>query len=250
MTIPIRRELALALIRHRFGSIRKLAVEWDYRVEEGIQRRRKAPSHQSISRWLEEGVPRNSDALFGLAATLDIDPTALMNIDRQYMDTHFQKERRMFRLNNEMHASTSPLWKIYAPEFGWPDHALAQDYYRRNWYTVTFSHDAAGTTNVYAAVVLKPDTDTLLPRAFHFAWRKPSVPQAFWRPYGTIVRFEDNTILASEGGDFQSVPTCGQSVVVETLFGPGQAEFCVASLHAFDHHIEVPSHQTGCVRFS
>lgn len=72
-----------------------------------------------------------------------------------------------------------------------------------------------------------------------------------WRPYGSVMRFEGEIMLISEDGDIheQSLAEPAREVAVETYFGPGGAEFRVASPHVFDLVVAAPSTDGSHVRF-
>ena len=82
MAISLNADLVHALIEERFGSIADLAVEWEERVASGIQRVGRPRNRASIYRWLKSGLPSHRDDVLGFAAALDVDPVALLDIDR------------------------------------------------------------------------------------------------------------------------------------------------------------------------
>lgn len=252
MTIPLKADLVHDLIRRRFGSVDNLVVEWEHRVATGLQKQGQARDRASVYRWISSGLPSKVDEVFGFAATLDVDPVALLAIDRKYVHEQFGRERRWFRLNRPRGTHLLPIWAIYSAEMGWPNQELAEAYYGRRWHVFDFAHDPAVISNVYAAIVFRDLVagDPVAPRTYHFAYRRVGVSDKMWRPYGAVTGFEREVVLVSESGDYQSVDrTSGAPVVVETHFGPGPAEFRVVSLHAFHAAIEAPSTGRPCVRF-
>jgi hypothetical protein len=72
-----------------------------------------------------------------------------------------------------------------------------------------------------------------------------------WRPYGTVVGYEGEVCLLREIGTYQRQTEARSpaAVAAETWFGPGPAEFRVASLHRFGVEERVPSDEQGVVRF-
>ncbi len=252
MPIPIRKSLALSLIKDRYESVDGLVVEWEHRDQRnssGKSNGRPDSRHKAtIYRWLDHGIPSRADTVFGFASILDVDPVALMDVDEEYVYSQFGRERRLYHLRRPTSTHLAPLWSIYEVDSGWPNQALANTYYGRNWHTYDFHHDPAAISDVYAAVMLTTG-DVAAPRAYHFAYRRSGVADRTWRPYGTVVALEDDIILVSESGHFQQKPRSGDRFSVETYFGLGAADFRIVSLHPFDLELEVPSHQTECVRF-
>lgn len=254
VAISLNADLVRALIEQRFGSIAGLAVEWEERVAASTQRVGKPRDRASIYRWLKIGLPSHRDDVLGFAAALDVDPVALLDIDATAIERHFAKERWLFQLRSVHRSPLAPLWAIYAPGPAWPNEEIVRNYYGRSWHTEGCVHDPQKIANVYAAVHLgarEVDT-TLLPQAYHFAYRRSGARDGIWRPYGTVIVCRDTARLISESGDYQRITQDEEMnrVVVETYFGPGPAEFRIASLHDFAIRLEVPSKQQGCLRFA
>lgn len=252
MAIPINEELVRSLIRRRFGSVDNLIVEWEHRVASKGQRRGVHRDRTTVYRWLSTGLPSQTDDIFGFAAVLDVDPVALLSIDQRYVHEQFGRERRWFRLNRRRATYLAPLWPIYAAEDGWPNQALAEAFFGRHWHVTDFAHDPTIITNVYAAIVLenRDPHDLAIPKTYHIAYRRAGVSDRMWRPFGTVIGFETEIVLLSESGIYQRIERDGPQVVFESYFGPGQAEFRIASIHAFSLTLEVPSTGRHCVRFS
>lgn len=250
MAIPTHLDLVEALIRERAGSVDDLAVNWEARISEGEQRVGSARDRVSIYRWLKSGLPSQKDAIFGFCAVLDVDPVALLDVDQEWVRKQFGKERRFLRLFKPRATVLSPLWAIYDNEDGWPNNKLSRDFYCKDWSVADFTHDAADVKNVYVLLKLswKP-TDDLLPRVFHFAYRRIGVSDQMWRPYGAVLVYDGEAKLVSEAGDYQSITWDGDIVPVETNFGPEPAEFKVASLHAFDLELVIPTDGRPSLRF-
>lgn len=252
MAIPIKEDLVRALIRHRCGSVDDLVVEWEHRVATRTQRQGSSRDRATIYRWLANGLPSHADDIFGFAALLDVDPIALLAIDEKYIHEHFGRERRWFRLNRPKKTEVRALWSLYVADDGWPNQPLAETFYRRPWSIADFAHDPSRIANVYAAIILDPCGERGLetPRTFHFAYRRVGVSDRMWRPFGTVIAYEQEVVLITESGGFQTSQRHGEPVVVESYFGPGPAEFRISSLHEFRHNLEVPSTGRPCVRFS
>ncbi len=253
MGIPLRRELVRALIERRFSSVGDLVVAWEEWVSSGAQKVGTARNRATIYRWLDKGLPGNRSDIFGFAAMLDVDPVALLDITEDYIRKGYGRERRLFQLGMANRAPLAAFWPIYTPGPGWPNAEVSHPYYGRAWCTADFAHDPATIANVYAAIHLRSKLadDPIVPRTYHFAYRRTGSPDGMWRPYGTVVGYEGEVCLLMENGTYQRQPeTRSPAVVVaETWFGPGPAEFRVAALHEFEVTVQVPSEERGVVRF-
>lgn len=253
MAIPLRRELVRALIERRFSSVGDLVVAWEERVRSGAQKTGNARDRATIYRWLDKGLPSNRSDIFGFAAMLDVDPVALLDITEEYIKKSYGRERRLFQLGMANRSPLAAFWPIYIPGPSWPNAEVSHPYYGRDWCTADFAHDPATIANVYAAVRLRSTVADVpfVPCAYHFAYRRTGSPDGMWRPYGTVVGYEGEVCLLMENGTYQRQPDARSpsTVINETWFGPGPAEFRVASLHAFEIAVQVPSEARGVVRF-
>lgn len=253
MAIPLHTELVRALIQQRSGSIDGLVVEWEERVASGVQKVGDPRDRSAIYRWLQKGLPLNRDDVLGFAGVLDVDPIAILGINGPFIEEHFAKERRLFQLGSEHRSPFSPFWPIYIPGPGWPNGEIASNYYARSWFAEDFAHDPSRIENVYAAVHLKAAARDypLVPRTYHFAYRRTGARDGMWRPYGTVIGYHHEVCLISESGDYQKLSDerSNETVVAETFFGPGPAEFRIASLHDFRVEVTTPSEEEGAVRF-
>ncbi len=94
MRIPLNRDLVRSLITFRFGSVPEFVDAWQERMDAGRQANGKATSLKTVCRWLNEGsMP--SDALFGLAGTLDVDPISVLDLRSDRFAELFAKERTL-----------------------------------------------------------------------------------------------------------------------------------------------------------
>ncbi len=253
MAIPLNQELLHRLIEQRFGSVDELVVEWEERVASGVQRFGHARDRSTIYRWIERGLPRKRDDIFGLTGVLDIDPVAILDLSIEYIERVLPRERRLLQLGQATQSFFAPFWPIFTPGPAWPDNEVAENFYGRTWSAQEFVHDLSETTGDYAAVYLETTAELTFsePRTYHFAYRRLGARDQMWRPYGSVVGFKDKVRLISESGDFQEVldGRSSECVVVDTYFGTGSAEFRVASIHVFKVHVNVPSTDKNCVRF-
>lgn len=253
MSIPLRTEMIRDLIARRFGSVDDLVVEWEERIRSGRQRKGKARNRGTVYRWLDEGMPTRKDDILGFAALLDVDPVALLRIDEEFIRQHYGRERRLFQLGALGRSRLAAVWAIYLPGGSWPDPSIARAFYGYDWTTRDFRHDPKVVSNAYACFSFTPTATErpAVPWVVHFAYRRMGARDGMWRPYGTVILTGRAIMLISENGDLQEKHVIGTapSISVETHFGPGGAEFRVASLHAFEVTVTVPSRETECVRF-
>lgn len=253
MAVHLNRELIRALIEERFRSVDVLVVEWEERVRTGAQRTGRARDRSTVYRWLERGAPSKRDEIFGLAGVLDVDPVALLDIEGGQVQGRFAEERRLFQLGLTHLSPFAPFWSLYTPGPHWPSAEIANTYYGRSWFVQEFSHDPTKIVNTYAAVhLLSASREAgLAPKTYHFAYRRTESPDGMWRPYGTVIGYRHEVCLISESGDFQRQPDqrSSRTVVAETYFGQGPADFCLASLHGFEISVEAPSSEPASVRF-
>lgn len=245
--------LVMELIREGFGSIDDFVVHWEERCASGRQREGRSRDRSTIYRWLEKGLPSNKNDIFGFAAALDVDPVGIISLDHEHFRERFGKERRFFQAGNASLSKLSAFWPIYMPGPNWPNNTLSQSFYSRNWHLEDFQHNPSVTQpNVYARILLSTRTKLYsAPRVFHIAYKRANAWDAMWRPYGTVVGVRDSVQLLSESGDFQHISdsACPARVSFETYFGPGPAEFRIASLHPFQLSILSSSDGSRCVRF-
>ena len=77
------------------------------------------------------------------------------------------------------------------------------------------------------------------------------IPSCCASPPVATVPTGQKVVLVSESGDLQeqALGETASTIAVETHFGPGAAEFRVASLHAFELSVTAPSHDAGSLRF-
>lgn len=253
MSIPLRTEMIRDLIARRFGSVDDLVVEWEERVKSGQQRIGKARNRGTVYRWLDEGLPSRKEDILGFAALLDVDPIALLQIDDDFIRQHYGRERRLFQLGALARSRLAAFWAIYIPGGAWPDPSIARSLYRRDWTIGEYFHDPNLIANTYACFQFtQTDSDiSTAPWVVHFAYRRAGARDGMWRPYGSVICSGCSVMLISESGDIQerSRSKTASYIAVETHFGPGGAEFRVASLHAFEFTVIAPSQETNCVQF-
>lgn len=253
LSLPLRKDLVRALIAERFGSVDALVAEWEQRWQSGVLRVGKPRERPTVYRWLDKGLPSYKEDIFAFAGILDVDPISLMNLDQGAIDRYFQSERPRVSLETLSHRNLTAFWSLYAPGPAWPAAEIAQNYFGRSWCTHEFQHDHSIATNAYVLVQIRSylESETVAPRAYHFAYRRTGARDGMWRPYGTIIGYSDEACLVSESGDFQQLTTvrANHCLAIETYFGAGPAEFKVAALHDFDLSIDVATGGPTHLRF-
>jgi len=222
-------------------------------VATGKQKNGNARNRGTVYRWLDEGLPSRKEDILGFAALLDVDPVALLRIDEDFLRQHYGRERRLFQLGALGRSRLAAFWAIYIPGGCWPDPYIARTLYGRGWTTHEHRHDPAVVSNAFACFTFTPKMidGATAPWVVHFAYRRAGARDGMWRPYGSVMRYGRSVQLISENGDLQdrTYDEMLSGIPVETHFGPGEAEFRVASLHGFDVCVTAPSREPGCVRF-
>ena len=191
----------------------------------------------TISRWENGQLPRNADRLLKLAACLDVDPLAILDLPTGDI-SHVAE--RMINMVQKVVGSPASL-QFTRDFFGrlrqWPPQELARRYYGRNWYTREFRHDATVRQNYYETVELMCDAEREVwrPQVFHFAFRHCERWAGRWLQYGFVLVSSERVALwhidGSNEGYSPGAPN--EPARVRTHFGPGSVTFRVASLHDF-----------------
>lgn len=190
------------------------------------------PDKATISRWLN-GVtfPRSRDELFGLAGALDVDPLALLSLS-DVTWPGLCDAVRSYNWTPLLAPAVQRFWflrELIVPDKDWPSSDIAQNYFGRDWQRHERQHRVALRRNYFAAYAIEPDPGAPL-QVWHFAWRgHEGLP---WRPYG-FVRLEEGCVrlCGFDGREATAARAGAGPFIVETWFGRGDADFCVASLH-------------------
>ena len=216
------------LIKARFprGS-QELIARWDASGE-GLN-----PS--TIYRWTRGQLPRTGDDLLRLAGLLDVDPFALLTLDRGPVDRAI--DRLLSSFQGKRGKRLDFVHEFVGRQAQWPPGRVAQEHFGRGWCRATFQHDPAERANYYAVIRLDGELqrDLERPQTYHFAFRQPGRFANRWLGYGHVIRMGSNVRLFQISGHAEACAADGPKspTLVETFFGPGPAEFCVASLHRF-----------------
>jgi hypothetical protein len=225
MLTRLRKDLIRRKVKERFnGNLTALAAHLNY-------------DRSTVHRWLEGRLPRDQQGLLALAVALDIDPFALWDVSLDEFSGFIGKVARAVAIQglSRFEPTLSFVRDFLVPEANWPPPAVA-GYYRRQWVRYEFAHrPSRRLRNHYAAVVLAAESPGAFadPQVWHFAYRDVGGRgQDFWHQYGLVIRLSSGVILYNFAGLTDSARARPETVV-ETWFGEGAADFCVASLHPF-----------------
>ncbi len=200
------------------------------------------PDKATVSRWLN-GVtfPRSRDELFGLAGAFDVDPLALLGLPGDVTWPGLCDAVRSYNWTPQLAPGVQRFWflrELILPGRDWPSSDIARNYFGRDWQRQEREHRIAVKRSYYAAFAIEADPVAAL-QVWHFAWRAHSTLP--WRPYG-FVRLEEGglRLCGFDGLEVKATRSGAGPFIVETWFGRGDADFCVASLHALRYSPERP----------
>tara|TARA_R100001244_G_scaffold6593_24_gene8163 strand:- start:36201 stop:36980 length:780 start_codon:yes stop_codon:yes gene_type:complete len=235
--------LAHKIFDEKSGGITNFTEEWASTSASEAASAQSQRSTKTIYAWLKNGLPASRDTVFSFFGALDVDPTAMVDLEKSEIPKIFGRLRHAFMMGGVNAGSFQALFDIYRPSANWPDDSLSQRFYSRDWTNFDFDHPADKYKNGYVTITVRGDesVSTGWPRAFHIAYRRHSNADGLWRPYGTVVCRFGKATLAHENGDIQHVDMPPQSkhhLQFKTYFGPGPAEFRIACLHPFAGEIE------------
>lgn len=246
--ITFRKELLRRLLRDKFrGTITPLLQRWPVASD--------TPHRITIWRWLNKDSVRISpERVLGLAGVFDIDPTALFSASPQ---EHAELCRRLAASIGRKEAagfSSELQWlaEFVVPNENWPPAHLATTYFRRPWEVKSFRHSARDRVNYFQHLLITASPrEHGEPQVWHFAFRSPNSIYPTWTPYGFVERSPEHAALFHFRGHSSTVALSrsGKSFIVQTWFGPGAADFRVASLHGFELSLRDAPHGLPCVRF-
>jgi transcriptional regulator with XRE-family HTH domain len=225
-------------------------------LKEAILARELGIDPSTVNRWLKGDGARftgNAEQFVALGAVLDIDPILLLEYDTVSFPSVCDHVLRILGTRdwNRSIRALRLLERFVIPSTAWPPEDIASCYSAKTWRLFELSHDPKVKRDCYAPVVIHGRGSMC--QVWHFAYRdKGLLGTSPWRHYGFVwwhrnrlelYTFHGFTMVAAESAD-------GDSVIVETWFGRGAAEFRVASLHPFQAKLETErSSQTPWVRF-
>lgn len=223
------------LLKERLGKTSMSNAHSDWPIEsEPVNR-------STIFRWLQGGKAPRPELFYALAGTLDVDPFALLNpAPATTFSSICQAVGDTLWSRGQPKGLKKWLFLSDLAEGGreWPSRDLASTYFKRQWCCREFAHDPAHRANYYARFRIEArapagDGDPLLDKVWHFAFR--DARRRNWRPYGCIRGREGRLELYGYGGtvDGSAREESVGAFIAETWFGPGKADFRIASLHGF-----------------
>jgi len=220
----MRIRLRTALIEERMVQLGKVAVT-----------RRAQVDRTTLWRWLQKGLlPKDSLQFLRLATALDIDPVLLFELDPLVFPQLCSRIIGLVRNGSwsKFMPAIAFVEGLVVPAKSWPAQSLAPEH-SCHWHRFTFTHCPEVRAHYYAALIISPGSLTP-PRAqaWHFAYRNLTGDRP-WIPWGLVTLVNEHVELYNYDGTMKSALLSSVPFVVETWFGGGAAEFCVASLHPF-----------------
>jgi hypothetical protein len=196
------------------------------------------PDRSTIERWEKGQLPRNSDRLLQLAACLDVDPIAILDLPTGNIEIVAERMMNMVQGVVGSPASLKFSRQLLGRLRHWPPADLACEYYGRNWFAREFQHDASIRQNYYETmeIIGEPAKDGARPQVFHFAFRHPRRFAGRWLQYG-FVRIDGRRVSLwhidghNERYDRASL---SEPARIRTWLGPSSVTFRIASLHDFE----------------
>lgn len=196
----------------------------------------------TLWRWLKgDKLPERPDQLLALSVALELDLFALFELTPETFPALCWRVAAIVRTGGwaKFLSSLSCIENLVIPSIVWPPTELAQRY-KRPWHMASFTHHPEQGCNYYAALLIQPSEKLTSGQVWHFAYRDRNELPRPWLPFGFVGHFDEKIELYSFNGQ------CAQaehrhdqmSFIVETYFGGGAAEFCVASLHPFKLKVE------------
>jgi hypothetical protein len=251
MKLYIDARLAKDIIERDFGGMAGFADAWAGR---DAQLGRKAPlarDGKTIYGWLADGLPKRRETVFDFFAMLDVDPVAILDLERNGFPESFGRLRLSFLLGGAAAGAFRPLFELYRPGPAWPDSEIADRFFDRGWTVRDFVHSADPVANRYATIHVRWNEAPARPAAWHIAYRRVLNNDAMWRPYGTVIVRDAMRILIHENGFTQQEAVTPEQpdLRFQTFFGPSDVQFRLASLTPFDIGIDFPDDSEGLLRF-
>lgn len=117
MAITLNRELVQQLITQKYGSVDELVVEWEERAKANKKAKRQARDRSTIYKWLNSGLPTNQDVVFEFSGLLDVDPIAIIDTSKKFIDENFARERQSFQFLQKKNTILASFRAMFIP--GW-----------------------------------------------------------------------------------------------------------------------------------
>ncbi len=210
------------------------------------------PHRKTILRWAkqQEGLPKSPQRLLALAQALDIDPFLLLDVDLERLLQACAVAGWNLTWGS-VHKSLAFLNGLFSlvPEH-WPPPELAEGF-DGEWYCQEWLHQPQQERNLFKNFAVSPDAlyhpdgkweGLRDPQAWYLAFRELSfqsgepVAVSYWRPFG-ILTLEQNCLrLLNLVGisESKTLAADAETFAFQLFFGPGAAQFRLASLHPFE----------------
>lgn len=251
MTIFLRRDLIDSLIETRYDNLDGLVDEWERRAAD-IDRFPDFPSNRersAIHNWRSNGVPTRGDGkqkILALCSLLDVDPMAVVDYQKnRFFDNFTALRMSLYRMTEKSIgrgvSNFAPLIDMFMPGPEWPNTALAQRFYLRDWFSHEFDNSGHETGSDYGLIKIKfVNDEARAPRSAHIAYRRRGSNDKMWRYYGVVNRIGSRLELYTEGGDHDSMDCLADGEIwFRTSFGQRPVEFRLVSLHDFNYSTEI-----------
>jgi hypothetical protein len=160
---------------------------------------------------------------------------------------NYVPDRRSRRDGTGRGIKVTDVMGLFGPLPEWPSQQVVRDVYGRDW-NRSFFFNHGQQHSRYETLRVNVE-DWAWPRVVHFAYRVSSAER--WRMYGSIESWRhSNRLIHFYGENQQAVADENGSVIVQTRFGEGSCEFCLASLHPFTNQLLGEQTIEGSLRFT
>jgi len=217
----------------------------------------RTPNRVTVWRWLNGKSQVAPGLVMPIAGAFDLDPCALFEITPRAYESLCRALVRSIDTNHTHPVKRELQWlaSFVVPREDWPCNDIPSRYFKKPWTVHGFRHTAKHARNFFQKLsVTAPPRACGEPQVWHFAFRDQTSSSSLWIPYGFVERTSQKIELFHYHARGHSVTVKIEpdacTFVVETWFGPGPAEFRVASLHEFKLVLSaLADPTTPCVRF-
>jgi hypothetical protein len=245
----LRRSLLRDLMRDKLKGYAGFSLTWPLPT--------RAPDRTTLWRWLNGRSQVPPALVLALAGAFELDPCALFEITPKAYAALCRALVRNIGTNHAYPLTQDLQWlaSFVVPSEHWPCNDISSQYFKRSWTVQSFRHTAKNARNFFQKLlVAAPPRTCGEPQVWHFAFRDQTPNSLLWIPYGFVERTAEKIALFHYHARGHSVnlriPLDATTFVVETWFGPGPADFRVASLHEFKLALsDKADPTTPCVRF-
>lgn len=249
LMFSLRQSLLRDLMREKLKGYPGFSLAWPLPT--------RIPNRATVWRWLNGKSPVAPGFVLALAGAFDLDPCALFEITPKAYASLCRALVRSIGTNHAYPLTHDLQWlaSFVVPREDWPCNDIPSQYFKRRWTIHSFRHTAKQAKNYFQKLsVTAPPRTCGEPQVWHFAFRDQTPNSLLWIPYGFVERTTQTIGLfhyhARGHSTRVQIPPDTNTFVVETWFGPGPAEFRVASLHDFKLTLsEQADPMTPCLRF-